>query len=138
MPVTYDEYKAAAGHDNEVGFDYPIANTRPPKSSLVQYPIYIKTASGSMIVKGAPFVIWEWEDLYPSEYNAILTRLGMSTTDLTEVSALATIRTKIERNASTYANYNATVIHRREPEDAVFSDGLYRSVLFRFEGLVAT
>ena len=131
-----DLYQAANGYDNEAGFATvgPIRAKSLVMSQGIQYPVYTVATSGKVYADGQPFTVWELDEMTYAAYYAILTILGFSHTDVSDVSQEVTIRTKTKfaGASSTYANYNAICIHRR-PQDVVFSLEAETVVSARFE-----
>lgn len=126
-------YQGAAGHDNEAGFT--TLNPQPRCPQGIQYPVYINAASNVTYPDGAAFCVWEFENLKIAQYEAILTLLGL-TTSASNVSGLVTIQT-VTHARGTFANYNATVVHRKG-EDTEYAGKLFRSAVFTFRSLEAT
>jgi hypothetical protein len=126
-------YQVAVGHDNEAGF---VTTDPEPVCPLgIQYPVHVTAASGVTYADGAPFTVWEYDILTAAQYATKLTENGLTTAP-DSVSANVTIST-IAHDRSTYANYNAIVLHRKG-EDAEFRDGLFRGVRFLYRQLEST
>jgi hypothetical protein len=126
-------YQVATGHDNEAGF---VTLSPQPKSQGIEYPRWVQAAS-ALYPDGAPFVVWEFEQLTRAQYNTIILAFGL-THSPDDVESLVTIRS-IGYDRSTWANWNGTVVHRRGPnQDTEFSMGIYRRATFTIKKLITT
>lgn len=123
----------AIGHDNEAGF--VTVDPQPACPLGIQNAIYVETISGIPYPDGDEFTVWEFENLTPTQYTTLLAAMGL-TSAASSVSAEVTIST-ISHDRTTYANYNARVVHKKG-EDTEFSGWLYTRARFLFKKLAAT
>ena len=122
-------YKAALAFDNVAG----LALLDPqPVCSGIRSSRYLQTASGLLIPDGYAYCLWEFTNLRPSVYVAVLTALGF-TTAYDDVYSEITIST-IEADRSTFTNFNAICIHKKD-EDTEFNFGVYRRAAFLMKKL---
>lgn len=128
-------YQAAPNHNNEANFvDFSTTllaskNIKPPKCPVgIQYNEYITVADGSVVGKGVPFVVWEWEDLEADEYEAVLDAFGL-TWAADSISGDCTVAQLTDRNADTYTNYNGTVVHIKA-QDTIFANKRFVTARF--------
>ncbi len=126
-------YQVAINYDNEAGF---VAVDPQPRCLLgIQNAAYVETISGITYPDGDEYTVWEFENLTPAEYTALLAEMGL-TTAASSVSGPVTIST-ISHDRTTFANYNARVVHKKG-EDTEFENWLYTRARFLFKKLVAT
>ena len=119
--------QAADTFNNAAGLADITADDQGMSTAGLQYPRYINCADGSVKPDGAPFEVLEYTNQTAAEYTAILTAFGL-TTAIGNASNEITYRTP-GADRSTYANYNAIVVHRKGV-DATFEDGRYTRVTF--------
>ena len=136
-------YQCAENFDNEAGFfnfttTAIVDHIKPPKSQGLQYTEWETASDGTLVPKGDPFVIWDWEDIEKAEYDAMLTSNGL-TWDPADASGEVTIDTLYDRATPSYARYNCVVIHRKGVDS--FWDAqrkLYTSVRFTYRIVSST
>jgi len=127
-------YKLATGHDNEAGFATLSFPVRCPGG--IQYPEYRRAADGTVTGHGEPFAECVAEALTDAQYNELFTASGMGT-GASVASALVTASLPQNDRTGTFANYNATMEHRKG-EDAVYDGRHWKNVRWRLTKLVAT
>jgi hypothetical protein len=125
-------YQWAAGHDNEAGYqDIP----GRPTTRGIQYPVYVTALDGTVHPKGAPFVIYDFNNVETADYISMLTALGFSG-DPDDVSAPVTLAVP-EYDYTTFNDWNATCVHR-PGVDTEWDGTKYPRVHFVFKQLEAT
>lgn len=126
-------FQLATGHDNEAGF---VTVDPQPRCLLgIQNAVYVEAISGKTYPDGDEYTVWEFENLTPAQYTTILGLNGL-TTAASSITAEVTINT-ISHDRSTYAAYNARVVHKKG-EDTEFEGWLYTRARFLYKKLAAT
>ena len=122
-------YQAAVNFDNEAGLTLIDPQ---PKCSGIRPSRYLQTASGLLLPDGYSYCVWEFENLRPTYYVAVLTALGL-TYAYDDVYSELTIKT-IQADRTTFTNFNAICIHKKD-EDVEFSFGVIRRASFLMKKL---
>lgn len=124
-------FQAATGHNNAGS----LADVTPqPRSEGIQYADIRYSADGSVVRHGYARTEWRYGFMTRTQFAAMQSALGVSESTK---SAAVTIRTLINSDFQTYANYNATAINPEPGDGYTFEGGMYLNVVWRFNKVEA-
>lgn len=131
MAFTEPEFKSALGFDNAGSLT--LVDPQPASPGIID-PDVRTGGDGTRFAHGSQFVEWRFGFLTVSQFTALNTKLGISRTTK---SAKNTIRTVLQDDYATYANYNA-IANMPEPDTGYrYAGGRYLDVVYVFTRLEA-
>lgn len=131
MTFTEPEFKAAQNWDNAAGL--ALVNPQPASPGVID-PDIRTGGDATRYANGARFTEWRYGFLTVAEFTTLLSVLGISRTTK---SAQVTIRTVLQDDYATYANYNA-IANYPEPDTGYrYYGGRYMDVVIAFTRLEA-
>ncbi|MHC4617383.1 MAG: hypothetical protein ACYTEQ_06475 [Planctomycetota bacterium] len=131
MAFTEPEFKVATGFNNAASL--ALIDPQPASPGVIDPDIRV-AGDATRYGNGARFTEWRFGFLTVSQYTTLLASLGVSRTTK---SAQVTIRTVLQDDYATYANYNA-VANNPEPDTGYqYYGGRYLNVIIAFTRLEA-
>lgn len=131
MAFTEPEFKVASGWNNAGSL--ALADPQPASPGVVDPDIRV-AGDATRYGNGARFSEWRYGYLTTAQFVALLASLGVSRTTK---SAKVTIRTVLQDDYATYANYNA-IANNPEPDTGYqYFGGRYMNVVIAFTRLEA-
>jgi hypothetical protein len=119
-------FQAVTNHDNAGN----LADVSPqPYTPGLQYPEVRFNAGGGADRHGLAYFEWHYGFMTRAQFAAMQTQLGLSESTK---SANVTVRTLINSDFQTFANYNAKAINPEADQGYKFEGGMYQDVVWRF------
>jgi len=106
---------------------------QPASAGIIDPDIRI-AGDGTRFAHGSQFTEWRWGFLTVAQFGALMTQLGISRT---VKSAQVTIRTVVQSDYATYANYNAIANYPEPDTGYQYRGGRYMNVVIAFTRLEA-
>jgi len=131
MAFTEPEFKIASGWNNAAGL--VLVNPQPASPGVID-PDIRTDGDGDTYGYGSRFTEWRYGFLTVAQFTALMSSLGISRN---VKSASVTIRTVLQDDYATYANYNAKVRLPEPDTGYLYRGGRYTNVVIVFTRLVA-
>lgn len=131
MTFTEPEFKAVITWNNAANL--VLVSIQPASPGIIDPDIRV-AGDATRYAHGATFTEWRWGFLTVAQFGAQMTQLGISRTTK---SAQVTIRTVIQNDYATYANYNAIANYPEPDTGYQYRGGRYMNVVIVFTRLEA-